>query len=101
MESKGTRDVPQVDQPDLYLPSESELQMAQVGIAIGVPVKQIKVLLYSRSLQSHNFLNSLRTQTVSRLLFHSAGKNRLRNRAERAISVTSALMNQSQFTLHI
>ena len=47
MESKGTRDVPQVDQPDLYLPSKSELQMAQVGFAIGVPVKQIKGLLFS------------------------------------------------------
>jgi len=29
MESKGARNVPQVDQPDLYLPSEGELQMAQ------------------------------------------------------------------------
>ena len=44
IESKGARDVPQVDQPDLYLPSESELQMAQVGFAIGIPVKQIGFL---------------------------------------------------------
>ncbi|KAL9950801.1 hypothetical protein ACROYT_G043363, partial [Oculina patagonica] len=29
MESKGAQNVPQVDQPDLYLPSESELQMTQ------------------------------------------------------------------------
>jgi len=47
LESKGARDVPQVDQPDLSLPSESELQMAQVGFAIGVPMKQIKSLLFS------------------------------------------------------
>jgi len=47
MESKGARDVPQVDQPDLYLPSESELQMAQVGFAIGVPVKQTEGLSFS------------------------------------------------------
>lgn len=46
MECKGARDVPQVDQPDLYLPSESELQMAQVGFAIGIPVKQIEGLLF-------------------------------------------------------
>ena len=31
MESKEGRDVSQADQPDLFLPSESELQMAQVG----------------------------------------------------------------------
>ena len=30
MESKEGRDVSQADQPDLFLPSESELQMAQV-----------------------------------------------------------------------
>ena len=46
MESKGAQEVPQVDQPDLYLPSESELQMAQVGFAIGIPVKQIQSLLF-------------------------------------------------------
>ena len=51
MESKGARDVPQVDQPDLYLPSESELQMAQVGFAVGNPVKQIDVLLFLPFLQ--------------------------------------------------
>ena len=39
MESKGSLDVPQADQSDLYLPSESELQMAQVGFVIGGPVK--------------------------------------------------------------
>ena len=33
IESKGVRDVPQVDQADLDLPSESDLQMAQVGSA--------------------------------------------------------------------
>ena len=44
IESKGARDVPQVDQPDLNLPSESELQMAQVGFGIGIPVKQIGFL---------------------------------------------------------
>ena len=31
MESKEGRDVSQADQPDLFLPTESELQMAQVG----------------------------------------------------------------------
>lgn len=31
IESKEGRDVSQADQPDLFLPSESELQMAQVG----------------------------------------------------------------------
>ena len=46
MESKGAQEVPQVDQPDLNLPSESELQMAQVGFAIGIPVKQIQSLLF-------------------------------------------------------
>lgn len=51
MESKGTQDVPQVNQADLYLPSESELQMAQVGFAIGIPVKQIEGLLFLLSLQ--------------------------------------------------
>ena len=35
MESKGVRDVPQVDQADLALPSESDLQMAQVGLVAG------------------------------------------------------------------
>ena len=30
MESKEGRDVSQADQPDLFLPTESELQMAQV-----------------------------------------------------------------------
>ena len=42
MESKGARDVPQVDQPGLYLPSDSELQMAQVGVIAGFPVTQIE-----------------------------------------------------------
>ena len=51
MESKGARDVPQVNQPDLYLPSESELQMAQVGFAVGIPVKQIEGLIFLLSLQ--------------------------------------------------
>lgn len=40
MESRGARDVPQVDQADFYLPSESELQMAQVGLVAGTPVIQ-------------------------------------------------------------
>lgn len=53
MESKGTRDVPQVDQPDLYLPSENELQMAQVGFVIGVPVKQIEDFLFSEVYSVH------------------------------------------------
>ena len=60
MESKGAREVPQVDQPDLYVPSESELQMAQVGfVIIGVPVTQIrgslfcKFTMYILSQQSH------------------------------------------------
>ncbi len=48
VESKGARDVPQVDQPDLYLPSESELQMAQVGLVAGCPVTQIEDGLFSK-----------------------------------------------------
>lgn len=48
VESKGARDVPQVDQPDLYLPSESELQMAQVGLVAGFPVVQIEDGLFSK-----------------------------------------------------
>ena len=57
MESKGARDAPQVDQPDLYLPSESELQMAQVGLAVDIPVKKIESLLFFAKFTVCLFLN--------------------------------------------
>ena len=57
MESKGARDVPQVDQPDLYLPSESELQMAQVGLAVDITVKKIESLLFFAKFTGCLFLN--------------------------------------------
>ena len=46
LESKGGSEIPQGDQDhaELYLPSESELQMAQVGFVCSV--QQISVLIH-------------------------------------------------------
>ena len=42
MESKGVSEVPQGNQAESYFPSESELQMAQVGYLIAL--KKVGVL---------------------------------------------------------
>ena len=66
---------------------------------------QLSQCLFTKNKNAINILCrlwfSLREHPVFSALVSTVEKNRLRNRTKRKISVTSAVSDQSQFTLHI